>query len=50
MIKAEKLDALKKEILFDFEWINAKIHGQSMNDVLEDYDNALRDCHDVEIR
>ncbi|KAK3733109.1 hypothetical protein QZH41_007442 [Actinostola sp. cb2023] len=50
LIKAEKLGTLKNEVLFNFEWINAKIHGQSLNDVLEDYENALRDRRDMEIR
>ena len=41
---------LDDEVLFNFEWINSKIRGQSLNDVLEDYVLALEVRPELDVR
>ena len=50
LIRAEKFEDLDDEILFNFEWINAKIKGQSLSDVLLDYENAICVSEDMDMR
>lgn len=50
LIRAEKFEDLDDEILFNFEWINAKIRGQSLSDVLGDYENAMSVSDDMDMR
>ena len=50
LIHSGHTDTLYSEILFNFEWINGKIRGQSLNDVLEDYVLALEVTPELDVR
>lgn len=41
---------LDSEVLFNFEWIQGKERGQSLNDVLEDYLLALKVRPELDVR
>lgn len=50
LIYSGRASALDDEVLFNFEWINDKLKGQSLNDVLEDYVLALEVRPELDIR
>lgn len=41
---------LNSEVLFNFEWIQGKLQGQSLSDVLEDYSLALEVRPELDLR
>lgn len=50
LIYSGQASALDDEVLFNFEWINDKLKGQSLNDVLEDYVLALEVRPELDVR
>ncbi|EDO31117.1 predicted protein, partial [Nematostella vectensis] len=50
LVHSKQFNALSQEVLFNFEWIMAKVKAQSLNSVLADYDTALQAKPDLDIR
>ena len=50
LIHSDHTDRLASEVLFNFEWINGKIRGQSLNAVLDDYFLALEVRPELDVR
>ena len=50
LINSGNNDTLYSEVLFNFEWIQGKVRGQSLNDVLEDYVLALDVRPELDVR
>ena len=50
LIHSGHTDTLNSEVLFRFEWIQGKVRGQSLNDVLEDYALALEVRPELDLR
>ena len=50
LIHSGHTDTLNSEVLFNFEWIQGKVQGQSLSDVLEDYSLALEVRPELDLR
>lgn len=50
LIHSGHTDTLNSEVLFNFEWIQGKLQGQSLSDVLEDYSLALEVRPELDLR
>lgn len=50
LIHSGHTDTLDREVLFNFEWIQGKVRGQSLNDFWEDYGLALEVRPELDVR